>query len=646
MKKLLHLYNYGHNPFPHIGKGGLGYHLPQYRKRGEGLHLNKDTGEYEDDKNYSDDQVYDQGFIIGKYNILDDYAQHFKINLDEGEYDDDDDGEFQIGNPNKIDNPLKYIDDEYSKKIEDYEKYEVESFAYDPFDALNKLDITYKNFTDLKGYIRQFYKIPQEINKLKKEDFMLWLQDELMSGNTEIKKFMDFEVERGLLDVKPISSNTIGIQSFEGVPENLDTEKLNVLFQESFNTSFDQLYYANGNNLNEENIYNMKDENEASKFKEMFVIDDPLIYKKDDIEYYVKVKSVDADGKEGKSFISQNTYDSGKDFEAKLLRNSNLLLTVIKQVFGDETTMVPIVEDPNASPEQKYAGFDSYTRVITVGNVVKTLFIELKKYDNYFHIDEEMNESKKDFRNFLANKVKDTELEATQTRLKFYKSQKDQGVYTDEQYEELIKPDEIKLQQIRDDLITNFKYNYNKEFSFSNGNSMNMKYLKLPLYTGESEIPGKFKNMYENIENIKKYQQNPHKTRKTTKEELTSALTGSNDILYIVLTNGGLLAQSYKQYIDKFYNDEIKEYSNKHHIIRTSRLKHSAYNASKNAPVDSYGLNVHNMICINTKNTPTVPKEILDGWKTFQTFDKVRKIFDRAREGTLKYQLIPVKKSS
>jgi len=34
MKKLLHLYNLGHEPFPHIGKGGLGYHLPQYRLRG------------------------------------------------------------------------------------------------------------------------------------------------------------------------------------------------------------------------------------------------------------------------------------------------------------------------------------------------------------------------------------------------------------------------------------------------------------------------------------------------------------------------------------------------------------------------------------------------------------------------------------
>ena len=43
LKKLLYLYNDGHIPFPQ-GKGGLGYHLPQYRKRmyGDGLKFDKD----------------------------------------------------------------------------------------------------------------------------------------------------------------------------------------------------------------------------------------------------------------------------------------------------------------------------------------------------------------------------------------------------------------------------------------------------------------------------------------------------------------------------------------------------------------------------------------------------------------------------
>lgn len=36
LKKLLYLYNDGHNPFPSMGQGGLGYHIPQYRLRGKG----------------------------------------------------------------------------------------------------------------------------------------------------------------------------------------------------------------------------------------------------------------------------------------------------------------------------------------------------------------------------------------------------------------------------------------------------------------------------------------------------------------------------------------------------------------------------------------------------------------------------------
>jgi len=41
MKNLLHLYNYGHNPFPKLGRGGLGYHLPQYKQRGRGFDLDE-----------------------------------------------------------------------------------------------------------------------------------------------------------------------------------------------------------------------------------------------------------------------------------------------------------------------------------------------------------------------------------------------------------------------------------------------------------------------------------------------------------------------------------------------------------------------------------------------------------------------------
>jgi len=63
LKQLLYLYNDGHNPFPSMGQGGLGYHLPQYRKRmhGEALHIYKNAdGSFEviDDYNYEDKNIY------------------------------------------------------------------------------------------------------------------------------------------------------------------------------------------------------------------------------------------------------------------------------------------------------------------------------------------------------------------------------------------------------------------------------------------------------------------------------------------------------------------------------------------------------------------------------------------------------------
>jgi len=63
LKRLLYLYNDGHNPFPKLGKGGLGYHLPQYKKRihGEALHIfTNDNGDHEiiDDGNDDDPSWY------------------------------------------------------------------------------------------------------------------------------------------------------------------------------------------------------------------------------------------------------------------------------------------------------------------------------------------------------------------------------------------------------------------------------------------------------------------------------------------------------------------------------------------------------------------------------------------------------------
>lgn len=62
LNKLLYLYNDGHNPFPKLGKGGLGYHLPQYRKRGNGLVWNGNDLIYTPDANTTPERAAELTF--------------------------------------------------------------------------------------------------------------------------------------------------------------------------------------------------------------------------------------------------------------------------------------------------------------------------------------------------------------------------------------------------------------------------------------------------------------------------------------------------------------------------------------------------------------------------------------------------------
>jgi hypothetical protein len=95
MKKLLHLYNYGHNPFPKLGRGGLGYHLPQYKIKGGRIVYNED-GTFEDDGDILHNDIIDPtGEQIGHYelNMKDEYTFH--------QYDGDDIFSFPVIKPKK-----------------------------------------------------------------------------------------------------------------------------------------------------------------------------------------------------------------------------------------------------------------------------------------------------------------------------------------------------------------------------------------------------------------------------------------------------------------------------------------------------------------------------------------------------------------
>lgn len=62
MDEILKLYNDGHNPFPHLGKGGLGYHLPRHHLIGKALirtiNGDRDILDEYDDGNTDDPNIY------------------------------------------------------------------------------------------------------------------------------------------------------------------------------------------------------------------------------------------------------------------------------------------------------------------------------------------------------------------------------------------------------------------------------------------------------------------------------------------------------------------------------------------------------------------------------------------------------------
>ena len=129
MKKLLHLYNYGHNPFPKNGKGGLGYHLPQYRIKGRGgiEQLNgdiTDTGPDNGTEIFSkegktiigeveyDDEEYDEDGNMVSYTVINhmfdpeskaviDIKESKKF-IDENTYDVDEDVEYEKPKPKSM----------------------------------------------------------------------------------------------------------------------------------------------------------------------------------------------------------------------------------------------------------------------------------------------------------------------------------------------------------------------------------------------------------------------------------------------------------------------------------------------------------------------------------------------------------------
>jgi hypothetical protein len=112
LKKLLYLYNDGHNPFPHL--------------KGDGLHLI--NGQYEYDNEPNDENVYDQGFITGNYTRLDD--GRFLMFTDDGDVQ-------EFTRENTITAPDYY---KHSTPVEEEDLYDDELFGNEEDEELEDIN--------------------------------------------------------------------------------------------------------------------------------------------------------------------------------------------------------------------------------------------------------------------------------------------------------------------------------------------------------------------------------------------------------------------------------------------------------------------------------------------------------------------------
>ena len=157
LKRLLYLYNDGHNPFPKLGKGGLGYHLPQYRKRmhGDGVYERENVLSNGDiEIQYVDDEdpmnVWYYGIDGGEKLLYD--VNNNRIDIDE-----------LRGKDIVIDRYYDPYNDRgriRSQKVYDDDDYYPQKEGYDP-----KTDPTYTN----KDYYREIddYDMYDKLQQLK-----------------------------------------------------------------------------------------------------------------------------------------------------------------------------------------------------------------------------------------------------------------------------------------------------------------------------------------------------------------------------------------------------------------------------------------------------------------------------------------------
>ena len=231
LKKLLHLYNDGHNPFPKI--------------KGDGLHLI--GGEYEYDDNPADHNVYDSGFITGNYEPEGD--NKFKITDEYGNIIDVD-RKAPIEAPDyyeKLTSQVDYALEDDNDRFDNDEYYDDDDVLEDINERIegirNEIGQTTKG-SSTETYVNKLKLLEEEEKAEKKNIIKIRLQQQQISNS-----FMELAVEAdNAYDRSMITLTDKQKQRFYDMFEDV-VQKMNVLFKPNNDINDPELILIEANKI-------------------------------------------------------------------------------------------------------------------------------------------------------------------------------------------------------------------------------------------------------------------------------------------------------------------------------------------------------------------------------------------------------------
>jgi len=386
LKKLLYLYNDGHNPFPSIGRGGLGYHLPQYPKviHGDGFNIRRDeNGKYidiVDDGNDKDTKVYDvmnpkgmsivdiKDFTPEKPNVEDNIDF---INQQIKELDKIIEGKKTV----KEDNEIMEIPETIKNVEALLKKPNLESVQEsEPIPEIQNVDIN-----PIYNYVMEWAGAGDNKRRLTSELKSRYnFTDEQLKNINEYRSNGDTQGFDEWMKTQTFEENVheVSEELQEGFTPNYEFEELDKDIIDEIKES--EL-------IDEENIDDIE-EDLLEIVESVQKSDNPFKAFIGNEEY--ENLSTEYDTEDVANLLYDNTgeYESGKDFEDKVLKNLDLVKDILATEYGrDRLNMDSIVinYDAEEASGNLFAVFDAHAVSFLLDGKPKEAFIEFKKYSNY-----------------------------------------------------------------------------------------------------------------------------------------------------------------------------------------------------------------------------------------------------------------------